>query len=225
MWLQFCPTCLAEDETPYFRQAWRRASVMTCRRHQRPLLDRCPSCRHGIAPFEQHALLPQHRCAHCCFDLRQAISPGMNKATRQAAEVIDDLVRLEAAKGFLEKSTLIARVLALPSLQERPGHGKFTRLSTAERIRCVAHVGNCFDRRFEKHLRAERGATIAALRQTIVSAGGNRRQHGTLAASAIRNRCSPLRPGATRLAARSLLCDSGHVETRIAITGASSAPT
>ena len=41
----------------------------------------------------------------------------------------------------------------------------------------------------------------------------------------IRNRGRSLRPGATRLAARSLLCDSGHVQARIAITGASSAST
>jgi len=96
----------------------------------------------------------------------------MNKATRQAAELIDDLVRLEATKGFLNKSTLIARVLALPSLQERPCLQKFTRLSTAERIRCVAHVGHCFDRRFEKHLCTEPDAMIVAWRRTIAAAGG-----------------------------------------------------
>jgi hypothetical protein len=57
-------------------------------------------------------------------------------ATHKAAELIDDLVRLEAAKGFLEKSTLIKRIIALPSLQEPPSNEKFTRLSTLERIHC-----------------------------------------------------------------------------------------
>ncbi len=171
-WQQFCAVCLAEDETPYFRREWRRASVMTCRRHRRGLLDRCPACRQGLAPFNQRALVSQHRCAVCGFDLRQAKAPILTRATRKAAELIDDLNRLEAAKGFLEKSTLIKRIIALPSLQEPPSNEKFTGLSTAERIRCVARVGNCFDQRFDRLFCVEPDAVIAAWRRTIVAAGG-----------------------------------------------------
>lgn len=61
-WLQFCPACLADDETPYFRRSWRRASVISCRRHRCGLLDRCPACGQGLAPFNQRGLVPQHRC-------------------------------------------------------------------------------------------------------------------------------------------------------------------
>jgi hypothetical protein len=171
-WQQFCPECRAEDETPYFQQEWHRASVMTCRRHRRGLLDRCPSCRQGLAPFNQRGLVSQHRCAVCGFDLRQAKASKLTPATRKAAQLIDDLVRLEAAKGFLEKSTLIKRIITLPSLQEPPSNDKFTGLSTAERIRCVTRVGNCFDQRFDKHLCVEPDAVIAAWRRTIVAAGG-----------------------------------------------------
>jgi len=46
--LQYCPDCLATDETPYFRRAWRLAFVTECLRHRRPLLDRCPSCAKPI---------------------------------------------------------------------------------------------------------------------------------------------------------------------------------
>ena len=171
-WLQFCPACLAEDETPYFRRAWRRASVMTCRRHQRGLLDRCPACGQGLAPFKQRGLVPQHRCVVCAFNLRRAQASELAPATRRAAELLDDLVRLEAAKGFLGKSTLIRRIIALPSLQEPPSNASFTKLSTTARIHCVTRVGNCFDQRFEKHLCAERDARIAGWRWTIVAAGG-----------------------------------------------------
>jgi hypothetical protein len=171
-WQQFCPACLAEDEAPYFRQEWRRASVMTCRRHRRGLLDCCPACRQGLAPFNQRGLVPQHQCAVCGFDLRRAKAPKLTPATRKAAELIDDLVRFEAAKGFLEKSMLINRIIALPSLQKPPSNEKFTRLSTLKRIRCVARVGNCFDQRFDKHLCVEPDAMIAGWRRTIVAAGG-----------------------------------------------------
>lgn len=171
-WLQFCPVCLVEDENPYFRRAWRRASVMSCRRHSRALLDRCPSCRDGLAPFDQRVLLPQHHCVRCGFDLREAKAPAMNKAARQAAELIDDLVRLEAAKGFLRKSTLIARIIALPSLQEPPSDRSFIRLSTAERIRCVARLERGLERPLQNHLCVEPDAVIAGWRRTIVAAGG-----------------------------------------------------
>ena len=171
-WLQFCPLCLGEDETPYFRRSWRRASAMTCRRHGRALLDRCPSCGEGLALFDQRALLPQHHCACCGFDLRGAKAPAMNRATRQAAELIDDLVRLEAAKSFLNKSTLIARILALPSFQERPSRAEFTSLSTARRIRCVARLDSGLERSLQNHLCAEPDAVIAGWRRMIVAAGG-----------------------------------------------------
>jgi hypothetical protein len=171
-WLQFCPACLAEDETPYFRRSWRRASVMTCRRHRSGLLDRCPACGQGLAPFKQRGLVPQHRCVVCAFDLRRAKAPELAPATRRAAELLDDLVRLEAAKGFLGKSTLIRRIIALPSLQEPPSNTSFTKLSTTERIHCMTRVGNCFDQRFERHICAERDAMIASWRWTLVAAGG-----------------------------------------------------
>ncbi|MCI4679008.1 TniQ family protein [Rhodoblastus acidophilus] len=171
-WLQFCPTCLAEDENPYFRRAWRRASVMTCRRHRRPLLDRCPSCGQSLAPFNQRALVPQCQCAVCGFDLRRAAAPNLTPATRKAAELIDDFVRLEAAKGFLQKSALIARIIALPSLQEPPSDRSFIRLSTAERIRCVASLERGWERPLQNHLCAEPDAVIAGWRRMIVAAGG-----------------------------------------------------
>jgi hypothetical protein len=171
-WLQFCPLCLAEDETPYFRRSWRRASVMTCRRHGRALLDRCPSCRKGLAPFAQRALSPQHRCAGCGFNLREAKAPFIAKATRQAAELIDDLVRLEAAKDFLEKSALIERILALPALEEPPNPRSFTRLSTKQRLRCLARLARHPGRPLQNHLCAEPDALIAGWRGMIVAAGG-----------------------------------------------------
>ena len=43
-WVQFCTTCLAEDEQPYLRQEWRLAFVVACNTHGCPLRDRCPYC-------------------------------------------------------------------------------------------------------------------------------------------------------------------------------------
>lgn len=176
-WLQFCPECLADDEAPYFRRAWRRASVMTCRRHGRRLSDRCPACRQGLAPFNQCALAPQSQCAVCGVDLRQppagfAQAPKLAAAARKAVELIDDLVRIEAAKGFLARSALSGRLLALPSLQDPPCDQKFTNLSTAARFRCLIRLESGCDPRWREHLCADSDPVLAAWRRAIVTAGG-----------------------------------------------------
>ena len=167
-WLQFCPLCLAGDATPYFRRGWRRASVMTCRRHGAALLDRCPSCAQGLAPFGSCARLAQHVCACCDFDLRDARPPRLARATRRGVDLIDDLVRWEAAEGVLARSALIARVLALPTLGRRAGGDSFARLSTAERIRCVARLEN----RLALHLGADLDPRLTDGRRAIIAEGG-----------------------------------------------------
>lgn len=42
--LQFCPRCLAEDKTPYYRRRWRLAFMVVCESHEILLHDRCPHC-------------------------------------------------------------------------------------------------------------------------------------------------------------------------------------
>ena len=84
-WLQFCPQCLAEDEQPYFRREWRLATTIACSRHGSRLLDRCPACGQGLAPFNQASLRPQNDCAACGFDLTSAKVPRLGTGARCAA--------------------------------------------------------------------------------------------------------------------------------------------
>lgn len=70
--LQYCPHCLQEDKTPYFRLEWRLAWHTTCPIHEVVLMDRCPNCN---APLEPHRLLADAGhlavCATCRSDLRE----------------------------------------------------------------------------------------------------------------------------------------------------------
>lgn len=61
--LQFCPSCLASDRRPFFRQHWRFAWHTICARHGCMLLDRCPHCR---APIEPHRLTVERLSVVCC---------------------------------------------------------------------------------------------------------------------------------------------------------------
>lgn len=67
--LQYCPLCLATDEAPYYRRAWRLALTAACSRHAVVLLDRCPQCGGHVMP---HRAVEVHLCSVCGFDLRLA---------------------------------------------------------------------------------------------------------------------------------------------------------
>jgi hypothetical protein len=77
--LQFCPSCLAEDATPYFRKCWRAAFYTVCTDHGTMLLDRCPACGmaaaiHRLDMNKPDAIniAPLSYCHACEFDLRDA---------------------------------------------------------------------------------------------------------------------------------------------------------
>lgn len=46
--LQFCPLCLKEDQSPYFRKTWRLALFTHCMKHQCMLHEKCPACGSAI---------------------------------------------------------------------------------------------------------------------------------------------------------------------------------
>jgi len=61
--LQYCPMCLSEDRTPYYRLQWRFAWHVGCEHHHCSLLDRCPHCN---APIEPHRLHAEDGCVAVC---------------------------------------------------------------------------------------------------------------------------------------------------------------
>ncbi|MBE0506979.1 MAG: TniQ family protein [Marinospirillum sp.] len=47
--IQYCPACLAADETPYFRLAWRLSLYTFCPKHRILMADRCHKCGAPVA--------------------------------------------------------------------------------------------------------------------------------------------------------------------------------
>ena len=69
--LQYCPQCLDDDKTSYFRREWRLAWHTGCDRHGRLLADHCGSCRAPVEPHRSRALDGAiTRCTSCGIDLR-----------------------------------------------------------------------------------------------------------------------------------------------------------
>ena len=88
--MQYCPACLAEDQTAYYRIQWRFAWHVGCDRHGCLLLDHCPVCK---APVEPHRLLAEDQdmglCATCKVDLSGAehtASPADVQAYQRLAD-------------------------------------------------------------------------------------------------------------------------------------------
>jgi hypothetical protein len=112
--LQFCPTCLREDELPYFRRSWTWATRVSCFRHGCRLRDCCPSCGQGLAPFRQARLVPQQYCAFCDAPLAKPTGPASPDA-RRIERLMDDLLRLDSAgRAPDDRKSLAARLARYP---------------------------------------------------------------------------------------------------------------
>ena len=167
-WLQFCPSCLAEDEEPYFRRRWRRATYLICSVHNKGLIDRCPSCRIGIVSCDQRSTLPQHLCGECGYDLRRAKGVASSTNVRRSSRLIESLLAVEGKSGILGRSALISQILKLPSFQASSRDTRFNSLSSRARLRCLEMLRVDLN----QHLMHDRDAEIAAWRRSIILSGG-----------------------------------------------------
>lgn len=71
---QFCPVCLSNDPTPYFRKQWRLAPFTYCPIHHVKLVEACPSCGLAVMYYRgdfgrtiQEAR-PMHVCHGCGYN-------------------------------------------------------------------------------------------------------------------------------------------------------------
>lgn len=96
--LQFCPSCLLDDEEPYYRRKWRLAFVTLCEKHFIPLLDTCSHCESCITfisrkTASQYMLLTH--CPSCNGDLRTAPSDTTSlRATIEELKFQEELIEV-----------------------------------------------------------------------------------------------------------------------------------
>lgn len=101
-----CPTCLADDETPYFRRSWRLAFSVACTKHCTWLIALCPQCNSFIEPhrsdMQSRDLFPIANqltyCWHCGYDLRRP-----NSTHLPSTSLLEFQLRIETAlkQGYL----------------------------------------------------------------------------------------------------------------------------
>lgn len=148
-WLQFCPACLAEDETPYFRRDWGLATRVSCFRHGCRLRDRCPSCGQGLAPFSQKRLVPHQICAWCGAALCKRTRPSTN-GIRRLERLIDDLLRLQAAGHRMAEGRSLPDLLESACFQFSRRPMSIARLSHRDRYQLFQKLAEGRSTPFEK---------------------------------------------------------------------------
>lgn len=77
--MQFCPLCLASDQSPYYRRSWRLALSTFCIEHDVLLHECCPSCSAPVMFYRQELgdrwmcqVKSFTLCTTCGFDLKHA---------------------------------------------------------------------------------------------------------------------------------------------------------
>jgi hypothetical protein len=103
-WIQYCPGCLAEDKTPYFRRRWRIVVSTCCPRHGILLADRCPVCERTLSR-------DTIRTDCCGRPLADAPSTAASPLGLLAQRWLDDrLSRLGMSSGRDEAFALIQKL-------------------------------------------------------------------------------------------------------------------
>lgn len=67
---KYCPLCLKDDKTPYFRYFWHLPFITMCSTHHSLLFNQCPSCHHLINYWETGWNDSIATCFSCHDDLR-----------------------------------------------------------------------------------------------------------------------------------------------------------
>ncbi|SMG42618.1 TniQ protein [Marivirga sericea] len=86
--MQFCPTCLNKDDTPYVRVYWRLSLLTFCGNCLKYLLNKCPKCNSPFVFFRQDVgyknILEKssiYNCFNCGIDLRNFSGEDVNPRT------------------------------------------------------------------------------------------------------------------------------------------------
>ncbi len=90
--LKFCPLCLAEDSTPYFRKIWRVSFYSVCLTHRIFLLDKCCKCKKPISFYKFKDDAGFTKCWSCGQELSKCTSMFVVDNEYLAIKKLSDII-------------------------------------------------------------------------------------------------------------------------------------
>ncbi|MER9586634.1 TniQ family protein [Mesorhizobium sp. M0276] len=86
--IAICPSCLAEDETPYIRKEWMIGWTSMCLRHRIVLSTHCPACHAKLLlPSLDSSIIPK---VGCCQRCGQNLAGHVGEPAREAPLRLQD---------------------------------------------------------------------------------------------------------------------------------------
>ena len=99
--MQYCPLCLVEDESPFFRLQWRFAWHCVCVRHGCQLLGSCPHCNASLEPHRVKASGHLEYCTTCGNSLCRGVPVQDALSCAQFLQVATDTTVQVAQATYL----------------------------------------------------------------------------------------------------------------------------
>ena len=97
--LRFCPTCLHDDENPFFRKKWRLSFSTACLQHKAFLLDRC-KCGTPVSLYKTFNR-DREPCCHRCNRRLSKLHAKAGISEQRGLDAIRWLLEI-LGKGYIE---------------------------------------------------------------------------------------------------------------------------
>ena len=97
--IQYCPACLAHQDTAFLRRGWRFSFEVACWEDNCLLFDACWKCGSPINPSAQSVPSPDFRCARCYAQLAKAPSIRMDGVTPAQSAIYETIERRSSSVG------------------------------------------------------------------------------------------------------------------------------
>lgn len=159
---QYCPLCLAEDESPYFRKKWRLAFSVACLTHGIILRDACPICKSPVNFHESEVgrwciqeTTPLTFCPYCEGDYREVSRKyPTSKAHPLAIKIQSDIYKLIYSNAQSKQAATIffgrLRKIILSTSEELHKKSKprafFEKLRILSRIKIITRISSIIDK-------------------------------------------------------------------------------
>jgi TniQ len=118
--LRYCPSCLAEQYTPYYSLLWRFVALPGCLKHSKVLLDRCGHC--GSMPPLLSRASRMARCEVCHGDLRTCQAPALSSSERHVTSIqtyeLASVLQPQERRSEEAQAVLLGRRFALRRQQK-----------------------------------------------------------------------------------------------------------
>jgi len=117
--VKFCPKCLKEDITPYFRKKWKFVFSTACIKHACFLHDKCPKCKAKVEILNMYQdKLSNIYCHACGYSLKESPIRYMSVNNSDGLKAIKKIYRLLDSGYILFRDKVVYSFCFFDTIQQ-----------------------------------------------------------------------------------------------------------